>query len=232
MRKHFIIGDVHGMYDVLIKLLEQIPKRSEVIFVGDLIDRGLDSKKVVNLVKNNYKAVLGNHEDTFIRFFQDYFNGMKWEELLNKWYLWIFKNGGKNTLISYGIWNNKNPNKKILEDIKSDLNYFQSLPLYIELNIKKDNLPIVISHSNITNVWHLRDNLDSFKTFKDITLRTRDLEYNKSSKIFNIYGHTITKEPIFRGQSLSIDTGAYAKMQGFGRLSGYLIEDDIFYYAL
>jgi len=232
MKKHFIIGDVHGMYDTLVRLLEQIPPKSEVIFVGDLVDRGLDSKKIVNLVKNNFKAVLGNHEDTFILFFEDYFNGIKWEELLDKWYLWIFKNGGKNTLISYGIWDNKNPSKEILKSIEKDINYLQSLPLYIELDIKKDNLPIVVSHSNITNVWHLRDDLESYEIFRNTVLRTRNLEYNKSSKIFNIYGHTITKEPIFRKKSLSIDTGAYAKIQGFGRLTGYLIEDDMFYYSM
>ena len=81
MKKHCIIGDVHGMYDALLALLKQIPKSSEVIFVGDLIDRGKDSKKVVELVKNNYKAVLGTHEDAFIRFFYDYFNGMAWDDI-------------------------------------------------------------------------------------------------------------------------------------------------------
>jgi len=231
MRKHCIIGDVHGMYDALLALLKQIPKSSEVIFVGDLIDRGKDSKKVVKLVKNNYKAVLGNHEDAFIRFFYDYFNGMAWDDLLDKWYLWVFKNGGKSTLMSYGIWDNTNPSKKILDDIKGDVEYFQSLPLYRELDCTKNNLPVVISHSNISNVWHLKDKIEAFTHFKDTTLRTRDLKYNKNSEIFNIYGHTITKEPIFTKQSLNIDTGAFATLQGFGRLTGYVIEDDMFYYT-
>jgi serine/threonine protein phosphatase 1 len=62
----WVIGDVHGEYDTLSKLLKKIPTGSEIVFVGDLIDRGKHSSDVVELVrKNNYKVVLGNHELMF-----------------------------------------------------------------------------------------------------------------------------------------------------------------------
>ena len=48
------IGDIHGCYDLLRELLEyQIkfdPATDELIFIGDYIDRGPDSKKVVEYV--------------------------------------------------------------------------------------------------------------------------------------------------------------------------------------
>jgi len=45
----YIIGDVHGCYTTLMQLIEQLPnkEKSHLIFVGDLIDRGKDSARVV-----------------------------------------------------------------------------------------------------------------------------------------------------------------------------------------
>lgn len=36
----YIIGDVHGCYDTLIALIKKLPEKAEIIFLGDLIDRG------------------------------------------------------------------------------------------------------------------------------------------------------------------------------------------------
>lgn len=56
-----VIGDVHGEYDMLMRLMDTLPHKN-IIFVGDLIDRGPDSSKVVSFVKDNgYKCVVGNH---------------------------------------------------------------------------------------------------------------------------------------------------------------------------
>jgi len=79
---------------------------------------------------------------------------MGFDELKHKWNLWIFYNGGKETLKSYNLWKNSNPSKDILDRIESDILWLQNLPIYIELKIKhKSNLPIVVSHSNITKIW-------------------------------------------------------------------------------
>ena len=59
----YIIGDVHGNFQTLKALISKLPKNSEIIFVGDLVDRGLNSKEVIEFIRiNNYKCVLGNHE--------------------------------------------------------------------------------------------------------------------------------------------------------------------------
>jgi len=46
MQKHYIIGDVHGEYQTLLALVAKLPKDTKFIFVGDLIDRGLQSREI------------------------------------------------------------------------------------------------------------------------------------------------------------------------------------------
>ncbi len=46
----WVISDIHGMYDQLVMLLRKIDLNDQVIFLGDYIDRGPDSKKVLDLL--------------------------------------------------------------------------------------------------------------------------------------------------------------------------------------
>lgn len=65
------IGDLHGMYDETIELLEvcKATKADKIVFLGDLIDRGPDNDKCVDLAmqierdQNAPACILGNHED-------------------------------------------------------------------------------------------------------------------------------------------------------------------------
>ena len=41
--EYYAIGDVHGEYETMIRLVEKLPKDAKLFFVGDLIDRGPDS---------------------------------------------------------------------------------------------------------------------------------------------------------------------------------------------
>ncbi|MDY3205617.1 MAG: metallophosphoesterase [Arcobacter sp.] len=65
----YVIGDVHGEFDSLRRLVNKFPKETKLIFVGDLVDRGKKSKEVVEFVKNNnFLYVLGNHEKMMIEY--------------------------------------------------------------------------------------------------------------------------------------------------------------------
>ena len=72
--KHFVIGDVHGCFDLLEELLTKWnPDNERLIFLGDYVDRGKDSLKVLTRVKelhDTYGAIAlgGNHEDLFLAF--------------------------------------------------------------------------------------------------------------------------------------------------------------------
>ena len=66
----FIVGDVHGCFDELMLLLEKAQydsKKHRLMFVGDLINKGEDSLKVLKWVRQNkLECVIGNHELKFI----------------------------------------------------------------------------------------------------------------------------------------------------------------------
>jgi len=69
--RDFIIGDLHGMLDLLGAALDARafdPRCDRLFSVGDLIDRGVDSPGASRLVGNAwFHAVRGNHEDMLIR---------------------------------------------------------------------------------------------------------------------------------------------------------------------
>jgi hypothetical protein len=68
----WIIGDVHGMFGPLEALLEEVARRdagARFYFVGDYINRGPDSKRVLDLLISlksvGAQFVRGNHDDIF-----------------------------------------------------------------------------------------------------------------------------------------------------------------------
>ena len=79
--KTFVIGDIHGQLGMLENLMAKIPWRPEkdaLVFLGDYIDRGPDSRGVVDYILSlteNYSrisCVLGNHEGMLL----DYLAGV------------------------------------------------------------------------------------------------------------------------------------------------------------
>ena len=77
MGRILAVGDIHGSYDKLIRLMEKVeldPEKDVLIFLGDYIDRGNQSKEVVNylieLKKQFLSAVflLGNHEQMLLEY--------------------------------------------------------------------------------------------------------------------------------------------------------------------
>ena len=64
----YLIGDVHGCYDELIALLEQVefnPETDTLWLTGDLVARGPGSLEVLRFVKqlgDSVRIVLGNHD--------------------------------------------------------------------------------------------------------------------------------------------------------------------------
>ncbi len=72
MDKVFAIGDIHGNYQLLEKILTKWnPEEEQLIFLGDYIDRGPDSlkvlRKVMDLTQNHGAIALsGNHEQILL----------------------------------------------------------------------------------------------------------------------------------------------------------------------
>ena len=71
LKETFIVGDVHGCFNELMLLLEKAkysPKEHRLILVGDLINKGPDSFKILKWFrKTKTETVIGNHEIKFIK---------------------------------------------------------------------------------------------------------------------------------------------------------------------
>jgi serine/threonine protein phosphatase 1 len=230
-RKTYIIGDVHGEFDTLVKLTEKLPKNAELIFVGDLIDRGAKSKEVIEFVrKNNYRCVLGNHEQFMIDYGTSFTKTYPYStnpSFLHSWY----NNGGDATLFSYGLlrYDKKEgmqcvENFEAMTQFQDDIEWLKTLPLYIELDSEINNLPVVITHASCGDVWHHHDNPNAVETFRDYALWHRQPP-KKDTPIYNIHGHT----PVEFGVEIeenytNVDTGCYIKKHGYNELSAFCVE--------
>lgn len=130
------VGDVHGRYDLLGALLSTLADdgrlgRDELVFLGDMVDRGKQSYLVVNEVKNlteagHAKAIRGNHEHMML---EDIASG-DWCGDRFKASLWR-QNGGGKTIESYGgTWPKKNQWLDLF--IKEHAEWMRGLPLFYE----------------------------------------------------------------------------------------------------
>ncbi|WKD51038.1 serine/threonine protein phosphatase [Microbulbifer spongiae] len=93
------IGDIHGCYSHLTCLIDQIQPTEHdlLVFLGDYIDRGPDSRAVIDYcfsLKDRYPCVFikGNHEEMLLASLED-------EAYFNYW----MQYGGDKTLESYGL---------------------------------------------------------------------------------------------------------------------------------
>lgn len=101
MSETFIVADIAGEFDALMRLVEQAPKGCPILAVGDICDRGLRSADVIEwlMTTPNADAVAGNHEHMMIDYFRN--KGMYGKEMNGK-HIWLYPgNGGNKTVKSY-----------------------------------------------------------------------------------------------------------------------------------
>jgi diadenosine tetraphosphatase ApaH/serine/threonine PP2A family protein phosphatase len=186
--KSFVIGDVHGCRDMLEEMLSLIPWDSEkhnLIFIGDYIDRGDDSKGVIDILiklmesSSNVQCLMGNHESLFL----DYFYGRNENTFL--------VNGGVSTLNSYRV------NGKICIP-PEHVSFIKSLKTLVELD------EYYIVHAGFM------PGIEMEKQSKQDKLWIREdfifSEYDFGKKV--IFGHTPFPAPYIVPNKIGLDTGA------------------------
>jgi len=71
-KKVIVCGDIHGMLDELVELIELCEynkDKDRLIFAGDLVDRGPKSAEVVSYAEElGAEICIGNHDDKYIRY--------------------------------------------------------------------------------------------------------------------------------------------------------------------
>lgn len=174
----WIIGDVHGCYDTLIALIESLPQEAKInnyenlIFVGDLVDRGKDSKKVIEFVRNsNASCVQGNHESMMIRAYEDFKDRIEFAE---DW----MNNGGLSTLNSYGS----------ASDMAKDIQWMKSLPRYIIFEEEYNDKRLFVTHATCADMIGCEEENNSIK---ELMQWNRNYPRYGSDFYFNVSGHNI-----------------------------------------
>lgn len=206
-----VIGDIHGCYELLNKLLQKVnfqKNQDRIIFIGDYIDRGPEARKVLDLVMELVNegaiALLGNHEEMFVAAYENF----------NHITPWIL-NGGRTTLASFGI--DKNEKEGIREIPVKYIEFLKSLPLYYET---KD---YIFVHAGLDP--QIQNPLYTNK-YAMLWIRDEWLNCNYRGKKKVIFGHTPTltindhwkAEPWISGNKICLDTGGVYSKYG-GRLS-------------
>lgn len=120
----YLIGDIHGCLSELDALLAKLPRNARLIFLGDYIDRGPDSRGTIErLLQEKHRSIFlrGNHEQMLF----DYFHNPNNPGTL----LWLRSvNGGPQTLASYGL----GPDAVYADLPKTHRDFIENLPLYYE----------------------------------------------------------------------------------------------------
>lgn len=223
--KQWVIPDVHGCCKTLRSLIEtQIKpsKSDELYFIGDYIDRGPNSKGVIDFIMDlqqkeyTLRLLLGNHEEYCLKAYDEDQNkksifGLKFKTKIQS--VWE-QHGGKETLESFGV--------KFASQIPVKyIDWMRNLKLFFELEKH------IIVHAGMN--FNIDDPLtDRFamlwaKEFKVVPTKIRN-------KIL-IHGHTPIDlefmDHIMKSKSyhfIDLDNGVYIlNKAGYGNLIGYEI---------
>jgi len=223
----YAIGDIHGRADMLARLHGLIQadaarrqdspsaqQRTLVIYLGDYIDRGPESRAVIDLLLHEKLAgfesifLKGNHEDSLLRFLDD-------EQIGPAWLTY----GGAGTLYSYGI---RPPDPSKPEELAAarqmliDKLPAEHLAFYRDAKLLHIEGDYAFVHAGVRPRLPLNDQAP-----EDL-MWIRD-EFLQSGADFGkiiVHGHSITDRPDVRPNRIGIDTGAFAT----GRLTSLVLQ--------
>jgi len=212
-RRVYAVGDVHGRADLLIKLLEQLRAdalageyegRPILIFLGDYIDRGFQSKEVISILLSNAVSpfetyfLKGNHEQAMLQFLGDPGIGPRWAEY-----------GGAETLVSYGV---QPPRTRTSLDewIQASAGLQEALPTEhlhflksLELSVRVGDYVFV--HAGVRPGVPL----DQQSEHDLLWIREDFLNDRRHLGAVIVHGHTPITQPYRDARRIGLDTGAY-----------------------
>jgi serine/threonine protein phosphatase 1 len=197
----YAIGDIHGCLKTLKELLGQLPLKDddEVVFLGDYIDRGPDSKGVLDYLLANRKPgwhfLRGNHEQMLLEWL-----GTPNPLAAANWLL----NGGHQTLQSYV------PQEK-LDEVRGEGAHIL-LQSYIPHTHVEFLNALPLSHETPDYFFcHAGINLD--RSLKDqeqddlLWIRRKFLQDPRPTPKLVIHGHTPIENVDLSRDRINLDTG-------------------------
>jgi serine/threonine protein phosphatase 1 len=220
----YAIGDIHGCrreLDILIAKIEadnaaRPPARTQIIFLGDLADRGPDSRGVIERLmqlaeaRDNVRFIFGNHEELLI---------LAWEG--NKRALGLFNRvGGRETMHSYGV-SDDIYDAATLDDLGEIVAsyipaaHIEFLRGFEDWIVAGDYLFV---HAGVRPGASIEEQEASDLRW----IRREFTEHRGDFGHMVIHGHTITEAVDAQPNRIGIDTGAFAT----GRLTAIGIEGE------
>lgn len=206
-KRLFAIGDIHGCFDRFKELVEQhivLSKYDKLILLGDYIDRGTNSKGVIDYIielqRSGYDVIplTGNHEAMLL-------DALTNRSAITLWFI----NGGYKTLQSFGI-------SRLAELAPGYIDFFRNLRYYYEF----ENFLFVHAGFNDSiedpfsdrrsMLWESRQEY-LHPLLKDRTIVHGHRTINLSSLLDKIDQHA---------RVINIDTGCvYNGSEGYGKLT-------------
>ncbi len=213
----YVIPDIHGHLDQLEAALARIEadggQAAEIVFLGDLVDRGPDSRGVIErLIRGRaegrrWHVLMGNHDQLFARYLR---TGRVEHPRIRSGAIWLDERlGGAATLASYGIrvepWTMPTGNlyRAVRRAVpRRHLAFLESLPrlfvrgalLFVHAGIRP-GVPLPEQAADDLN-W----------------IRAPFLDHRDPWPWLVVHGHTALKHPRHFGNRIDLDGGA-----GFGR---------------
>lgn len=208
----YAVGDIHGQLDLLKDAVAKIDQDggpdAQVVFLGDLVDRGPDSAGVIDFLMKgqrdgrNWIVLRGNHDRMFSYFMEDVprpdpqiLIGMDW---------FSGRIGGRGTLASYGIITTEVSRYYQIHPIAREtipaehVAFMASLPAYYEKN------GVLFVHAGIKPDVPLHEQTEDDMCW----IRHEFLEYAEPHPWLVVHGHTPGGEAVHKGNRVNLDSGA------------------------
>jgi serine/threonine protein phosphatase 1 len=217
----YAIGDIHGCLEKLVRLLDRLhydPAADRLIFLGDYIDRGPDSKGVLDLLlrlqgENPANIfLLGNHEDNFLT----YLHACMTADGASYWLKEpFFAGGGIATLRSYCPQMHDPYNERLVASVPPEhVAFLANLQLYWT------NAAYIAVHAGV------RPGISLERQHANDLLRIRGpfLSTPHGLGKWVVFGHTPFPDVRRDEDKIGIDTGACYASMGYGKLTALCLD--------
>jgi len=217
----YAVGDVHGCLDKVLRLLDSLnydPAQDRLIFLGDYIDRGPNSKGVLDLLMQLQHEnaanifLMGNHEDNFLTYLQACLEGQQGHYGRRAPF---FAGGGIATLASYAPGLRDPDEGQWVDTVPLEHRQFLA-----QLSLYWTDDAYIAVHAGV------RPGIPLASQDKHDLLRIRGpfLQYAHGLGKWVIFGHTPFPQVFWDVDKIGIDTGACYQAEGYGKLTALCLQ--------